>query len=156
MTDKLDVSLAVPLQRVSLDASVTTGLLTYTDAPMVASTRQHAIGIGDIALRAVAQLMRTHFRVSDYACRYGGEEFTVIMPEAPLDHARQRAEAFRSAAASLALMHGGRPLRRITVSLGLATMPDGGTTPDALLQSADGALYKAKEGGRDRLVVANG
>lgn len=109
---------------------------------------------GDIALRAVGRLLREHFRESDYGCRYGGEEFAVIMPDAPLGPARQRAEALREAVAKLELSLSGRTLASITVSVGLATMPEHGATPQALLQAADAALYEAKQSGRNRVVVS--
>ncbi|HWM41171.1 MAG TPA: diguanylate cyclase, partial [Burkholderiales bacterium] len=109
-----------------------------------------------IALRAVGQLLREQFRVSDYGCRYGGEEFTVVMPEAPLEAASKRAENLREAAGRLALQQGGRALGPITISVGLATMPQHGETPQALLQAADAALYQAKQAGRNRVVISGG
>lgn len=110
--------------------------------------------VGNIALRAVGRLLREHFRASDYSCRYGGEEFSVIMPEAPLAPALQRAEALREAVAKLELSQSGRALGAITVSIGLATMPEHATTPPVLLQAADAALYQAKASGRNRVVVS--
>lgn len=109
---------------------------------------------GDMALRAVGRLMREHFRESDYGCRYGGEEFAVIMPDAPLVPARQRADALREAVTRLDLSLSGRAIGSITISVGLATMPQHGTTPQALIQAADAALYRAKQSGRNRVVVS--
>jgi diguanylate cyclase (GGDEF)-like protein len=109
---------------------------------------------GDIALRAIGRLLREHFRLSDHRCRYGGEEFTVIMPDAPLEGARKRAEELREAAERLEISQSGQALGPITLSLGLATMPAHGTTPQALLEAADAALYQAKQAGRNRVVVS--
>jgi len=109
---------------------------------------------GDAVLREVARVFRTQLRADDIGCRYGGEEFTLILPEAPLEVVRERAEQLRQAVKDTQVQERGRVLDQVTVSVGIASYPQHGTTADALLGVADVALYKAKEDGRDRVVVA--
>lgn len=109
---------------------------------------------GDSALRAVAECVQQHVRGEDIASRFGGEEFTLVMPGAPRPVAQQRAERLREAIAALKPSHEGTPLGRMTVSLGVAVFPEHGETAPALLHAADTALYRAKERGRDRVELA--
>jgi len=111
-------------------------------------------GAGDIVLRRVALLLQGYVRQSDIACRAGGEEFVVLLPEASAQIAAQRAEGIRSAVRELKLKYEDRGLSAITISLGVAAFPENGTTPDALIRAADRALYDAKYGGRDRVASA--
>lgn len=108
---------------------------------------------GDAVLRATGELMKQHVRASDVVCRYGGEEFLLVMPEVDLEVARERAEAVRLAMRELKLSHEGKGLGQVTVSLGLSMLPEQGTRVAALVSAADAALYEAKKRGRDRLVV---
>ena len=110
---------------------------------------------GDVVLKAIAALLKSKVRGSDIACRYGGEEFALILPETGLDAAVRRAEVIRLAIARLGLGHAGTPLGKITTSLGIALFPDHGEDSDALLRVADVALYGAKGAGRDRVVVGS-
>jgi diguanylate cyclase (GGDEF)-like protein len=109
---------------------------------------------GDAVLRSLAGLMQKHARGGDILCRYGGEEFAMIMPEMSCAAAAQRAERLLEATRLLTVEHGGRPLGRVTLSAGVALFPDHGAEGPALLQAADSALYAAKKAGRDRVVVA--
>jgi diguanylate cyclase (GGDEF)-like protein/PAS domain S-box-containing protein len=111
---------------------------------------------GDTLLRELAAMLQRQVRASDIACRYGGEEFTMILPDVPPDLTRQRAEEIREAAREMRVQHGPRLLSPVTLSLGVAVFPQNGTTRDALLQNADVALYRAKHEGRDRVCVAEG
>ena len=105
---------------------------------------------GDEVLRDVAKLLGSSVRAEDIVCRYGGEEFTVLLPNAGLNEVKVRAETLREAAAALAVPDG----QRVTLSLGVAVYPDHGETAAALIGAADAALYQAKAGGRDRVVAA--
>lgn len=107
---------------------------------------------GDAALQGAAELISASARGSDICCRYGGEEFAIIMPETTPEHARTLCERVREAIA--ARDWPAHPDRRITVSIGVAGA-DGaaGLPPEQWLAHADAALYKAKEGGRNRVVV---
>ena len=118
----------------------------------VNDTYGHAMG--DALLRELGQLLKSHVRAEDIACRYGGEEFIVIMPDASLAATQQRAESLRQAIRTLRVQHGGLLLEGITLSLGVAIYPQHGQTKDDVLRAADAALYAAKQAGRDRVVVA--
>jgi diguanylate cyclase (GGDEF)-like protein/PAS domain S-box-containing protein len=109
---------------------------------------------GDLLLGALGNFLRGHIRAEDIACRYGGEEFTLILPEASLDATRERAEQLREGVKKLHVLHRGESLGPVTLSLGVATFPDHGSTGQVALLAADGALYRAKQGGRDRVVLA--
>ena len=110
---------------------------------------------GDAVLRELSDLMRSHFRGDDIACRYGGEEFVIVLSEATLDGAFRRAEELRREVHRLVAQYRRQPLGSITVSIGLAGLPDHGVTPEDMIAAADRALYQAKSGGRDRTVTAH-
>ena len=109
---------------------------------------------GDAVLRAVAGLLRAHFRGEDVACRYGGEEFVALLTDAPPDATYARAEELRAMISHLSVQHRKQTLGSITISIGLAVLPDHGLTPQMLIDAADAALYEAKTAGRDRTVRA--
>ncbi|APO96990.1 diguanylate cyclase [Xanthomonas vesicatoria] len=106
---------------------------------------------GDLLLAAVGELLLTRLRAEDVACRYGGEEFTVILPEADGDEAMRLAEQIRSHIAALAVRDGQRALPRVTASIGVASYPADGELGASLIQKADAALYVAKHRGRNRV-----
>ncbi len=109
---------------------------------------------GDAMLCAFADLFRGRFRGEDIVCRYGGEEFTVLLPETTLERALERAEELRAAAAEARPSGPVQPLDPVTLSIGVASYPQHGDTGAALLSAADAALYRAKTAGRDRVVAA--
>ena len=109
---------------------------------------------GDEVLRALGTLMRTHLRAGDIACRYGGEEFVLILTEASKETAAQRAEDIRQRVKGLEVSYLDMALGPLTVSLGVAIHPAHGRTRAEILAAADAALYKAKEGGRNQAVIA--
>jgi diguanylate cyclase (GGDEF)-like protein len=111
---------------------------------------------GDLALSAVANLLKGKVRGSDIACRYGGEEFALVLPETGLEPAARRAEDIRVAISTLELTYAGKYLGRMTASIGIALFPNHSRDADGLLRVADIALYAAKGAGRDRVVVAHG
>jgi diguanylate cyclase (GGDEF)-like protein/PAS domain S-box-containing protein len=113
----------------------------------------HGHEAGDKLLKAVGQFLQSRMREEDLACRYGGEEFVFVLPEASLDATSQRAERLREEVKGLRVQHRGRDLEPVSVSLGVAVFPEHGTSGAALLRAADHALYRAKAEGRDRLVV---
>ena len=110
---------------------------------------------GDAVLRAISALLNRSLRAGDLACRYGGEELTVVLPGASLEGAQVRLDRLRAAIMQLCVPYPGGDLPAITVSIGVAVL--GGETPDAtaLLARADAALYRAKADGRNRVVVAH-
>jgi len=109
---------------------------------------------GDLLLKELGTLLRGNIRGEDIACRYGGEEFTLILPEGTGSVTRQRAEFFKDAIQRLDVHYRGRPLGRITASMGVAIFPDHGRTAKALIEAADKALYRSKSAGRDRVTLA--
>jgi len=111
---------------------------------------------GDDALRAVAATLRANVRAVDRVCRFGGEEFALVLPTSDVETARVTAERIRAGIAGLAIELAGGETARVTVSLGVAVYPGDGTTPEDLLGSADAALYQSKAQGRDRVTVAHG
>ncbi|MDD5250256.1 MAG: diguanylate cyclase [Rhodocyclaceae bacterium] len=107
---------------------------------------------GDQVLVAMGELLRADTRTEDVACRYGGEEFLVLLPHMSLEAARDRAETWRAHFAGLTVQHGELALQT-TISLGVAAYPNHGHSAEELTQSADLALYLAKHDGRNRVTV---
>lgn len=112
----------------------------------------HGHDAGDAVLREFADRLRRNIRGVDLACRFGGEEFVVLMPDTDLRQAEVVAERVRSAIAERRFELTGRPPLPITVSVGLACNEPAGDGPDQMLKRADVALYRAKHGGRNRVV----
>lgn len=110
---------------------------------------------GDTVLREAASFLTKSIRVEDIVCRFGGEEFVVLLPTADLNAAHARAERIRSKLRELTVLHQGQSLGMVTVSAGVAALPMHGTSPKELLDAADAALYRAKREGRDRVVNAD-
>jgi diguanylate cyclase (GGDEF)-like protein len=108
---------------------------------------------GDAVMRHVAQILRETVQGAGAAYRFGGEEFTVLLPKADEAAAVRLAERLRSQIASASLAHHGKMLGSITISMGVAVSPDDGP-PATLLSRADAALLEAKSGGRNRTVTA--
>ncbi|MET4726448.1 diguanylate cyclase (GGDEF)-like protein [Lysobacter enzymogenes] len=115
----------------------------------------HGHAAGDALLARIGQLLQELVRNEDIACRYGGEEFTIVLPEADAEAAAQRAERIRAAIAATTIVHLRQTFGPATCSIGLATSQGERDTPQQLLQSADAALYRAKAEGRDRVVDGN-
>jgi diguanylate cyclase (GGDEF)-like protein/PAS domain S-box-containing protein len=109
---------------------------------------------GDLLLKELGALLRANIRGEDIACRYGGEEFTLILPEGTGAVTRQRAEFYKEAIQRLDIHYRGHPLGRVTASMGVAIFPDHGRTAKALVEAADKALYRSKSAGRDRVTLA--
>ncbi len=112
----------------------------------------HGHEVGDVALRHVADRLREACRADDLPCRQGGEEFVALFPGAGLADAERAAERLRIALAAAPFVHHGRVLP-ITVSIGVSAFEAGDRGLDDLLRRADRALYKAKSGGRNRVVI---
>lgn len=108
---------------------------------------------GDMVLKALGGILLRESRRSDIACRFGGEEFCIIMIGAPLRIGQQRAEAWREAFSRFSLRHKQQTLS-VTTSIGVAVYPEHGTTVNDVLRAADEALYAAKQAGRNRVEVA--
>ncbi len=109
---------------------------------------------GDAILRATGQSLAKGIRAEDYVCRFGGEEFVVILPTGSLEVSQARAERLREKMREMNITHQGRSLGMVTISVGVAAFPQHGRSPKDLMAAADAALYEAKRRGRDQVVVA--
>jgi diguanylate cyclase (GGDEF)-like protein len=108
---------------------------------------------GDTVLKEVGKFLKDGIRKEDVACRYGGEEFILILPSASLETTYERAEKLRCMAADLKILHQGNVFSNITLSAGIAVYPNHGSTWETVLQASDAALYRAKNEGRNRVAV---
>ncbi len=113
----------------------------------------HGHVAGDALLRELGQFLQQRIRNEDIACRYGGEEFTLIMPDASLEVAQQRAEDLRQEVKKIRVLRD-QSDEAITLSMGIAMHPQHGRTIENVLRAADAALYLAKKEGRDRVIIA--
>jgi diguanylate cyclase (GGDEF)-like protein len=111
---------------------------------------------GDTLLRELGHFLQHQIRGGDFACRYGGEEFALIVPEISLPDIRRHAERLREEVKDLRIQYNGGTLETITLSLGVAVFPEHGMNGKAVLHAADAALYEAKRRGRDQVVIASG
>ena len=114
----------------------------------------HGHEAGDLLLQKLGEYLKLHIRSSDVACRYGGEEFIVILPETNLEEASHRAEELRSGIKELVIHHRGQLLSAVTVSIGISAFPNHGKSSETLLRAVDTALYRAKAAGRNQVIVA--
>jgi diguanylate cyclase (GGDEF)-like protein/PAS domain S-box-containing protein len=107
---------------------------------------------GDLVLQTVGNYLKKQIRQYDVACRYGGEELVIIMPDASLDNTILRAEEIRKGIKKLHIEHDGKQLEPITISVGVSCFPDDAIEVQSLIRAADKALYEAKAQGRDRVL----
>uniref|UniRef100_I1XLR7 diguanylate cyclase n=2 Tax=Methylophaga nitratireducenticrescens TaxID=754476 RepID=I1XLR7_METNJ len=110
---------------------------------------------GDLVLVEYANLLKTHFRSSDVICRYGGEEFIIIMPDIDRENLIKRAEMLCQEISSLELLYQNKPLPPITASFGVAYLHNTLIEKADMIKAADIALYEAKNNGRDQVVVSS-
>ena len=108
---------------------------------------------GDSLLRQFGQVLREKLRKSDISCRYGGDEFVLLLPDSSLTDAQRRVEQIRVLVKEQQIRHGGPPLDKITVSAGVAGAPEHNSTAPELIHAADNAMYAAKQAGGDRVVA---
>ena len=109
---------------------------------------------GDALLREIGAFLKSNVRGEDVVCRYGGEEFILVMPEASLNVLQERARLLWEGIKSLEVRYAGQYLPPITVSIGLAISPKNCQDGIEIIKMADAALYRAKEEGRNRIVIA--
>jgi diguanylate cyclase (GGDEF)-like protein/PAS domain S-box-containing protein len=109
---------------------------------------------GDAVLRETGAFLAKGIRAEDFVCRFGGEEFVVILPTANLESTCARAERLRLKMKELTVMHQGKSMGMLTISIGAAEFPEHGLSPQELMAAADAALYEAKRAGRDQVAVA--
>ncbi|WP_299668306.1 diguanylate cyclase [uncultured Ruegeria sp.] len=113
----------------------------------------HGHDAGDMVLRAVGSALEQGCDRDEIACRIGGEEFTLILPDNTPDEAMTRAEQLRQAVEAISVRYGEKSLPRITISVGVAHYPTHGVMPQDLMRVADDALYAAKDKGRNQVQV---
>lgn len=110
---------------------------------------------GDVLLRALGTFLQQRVRNEDTVCRYGGEEFVIVLSDASLEDAQWRAQELCMHVRTLSVQHRDVVMGTITISLGVAVFPTHGTTGADLIRNADNALYRAKSLGRNRVVIAD-
>jgi diguanylate cyclase (GGDEF)-like protein len=108
---------------------------------------------GDVLLKALGALFLKQLRASDIVCRYGGDEFVLVLPDANAAQVSERLDRIRTEAKNMECRYEGRILPAASLSVGVAQWPDHGATFEDLIKSADSALYSAKHGGRDQVRV---
>lgn len=116
-------------------------------------TRGHAAG--DVVLQALAKILLGHIREEDVACRFGGDEFVLILPDITREATCERARLIYQYSTQSPIQFEGQPLEIVTLSIGIAFFPDNGSGCAAILKAADLALYRAKHAGRGRIVEAD-
>jgi diguanylate cyclase (GGDEF)-like protein len=109
--------------------------------------------VGDFLLKEIAGVIKSRVRAGDLACRYGGEEFSLIVAEVDTEGTHKCVESIRDMIKHLSLHHRGQTLGTITVSAGIATYPVHSDNSEDLIRAADEALYRAKKAGRDCIFV---
>ena len=114
----------------------------------------HGHEAGDTLLRTLGEYLVRHVRAEDIACRYGGEEFVVLLPEASPEMSLARAQELCKGVENLHTNFHGELLRGVTASVGVAAFPGHGKTAQDLIGAADSAMYAAKRHGRNRVEIA--
>jgi diguanylate cyclase (GGDEF)-like protein len=109
---------------------------------------------GDAVLRELGALLLGHFRGEDVACRYGGDEFIIVLSDASREVTHERVNRLCEHVRHLDLQFEGQTFETVTLSVGVAAFPENSTTSEEILKAADTALYRAKHEGRVRVVVA--
>jgi diguanylate cyclase (GGDEF)-like protein len=116
---------------------------------------QYVHDAGDAVLKKVALLIESTTRIEDIACRYGGEEFVLLLPKIQPETVLARVEELREAVRDLDVRHKGVVVASLSISCGVALFPDHGNSLSVLLEASDRALYDAKHNGRDRVILAS-
>jgi diguanylate cyclase (GGDEF)-like protein/PAS domain S-box-containing protein len=148
----LDETLNRELSRAERDKySVSIVMLDLDHFKMFNDTYGH--DVGDMMLKQLGKLLTSQVRAGDIACRYGGEEFVIVMPKASLLVARQRANDWRMKFESQVIIHEGEVLNA-TLSAGVAVYPMHGTSSEEIIRKADQAMYAAKAAGRNMVNTA--
>jgi diguanylate cyclase (GGDEF)-like protein len=108
---------------------------------------------GDMALKELGKVLTSGTRAGDLACRYGGEEFVLVLFNTEAKAAKARAELLREMVAHIHIKYGSQEVGPIHISIGIAVYPQDGVTSAELIETADKALYQAKKSGRNKSVL---
>ncbi len=108
---------------------------------------------GDLVLRESSRVLRDNLRLSDIACRFGGEEFLLVLPDSSLEDTAQRLEQIRLTFEKMEIHHNGQLLATTTFSAGIASAQEHSSSVEDLIRAADDALYAAKQAGRNRILT---
>jgi diguanylate cyclase (GGDEF)-like protein/PAS domain S-box-containing protein len=127
-------------------------MLDVDDFKQINDTCGHAAG--DAILRELGTTLIGHVRGEDIPSRYGGDEFVIVLPDTSREVSRERAERLCEHARHFHIQFEGRTLERVTLSLGVASFPENGSTNEMILKAVDDALYRAKREGRGRVAMA--
>lgn len=130
------------------------GLISFDVDRFKTFNDNHGHDAGDIVLRALGARLHEVLAAGEIACRFGGEEFAVLVPAGTLEETRALAERLREAVSQAQVRYLDGFLPRVTVSCGVAAYPESGADPADLLRRADEALYAAKEAGRNAVCIA--
>lgn len=110
---------------------------------------QFGHAVGDSLLHEIGYFLKKHIREGDVACRFGGDEFTIVLPDASISNAQRRAEELRAGINDIGILFQDKKLSGSSVSIGVACFPMHGMSAEQILEAADTALYAAKEAGRN-------
>jgi diguanylate cyclase (GGDEF)-like protein len=108
---------------------------------------------GDVLLREFGRILRQRLRKSDISCRYGGDEFVLVLPDSTIADTQERVEQIRIFLRELQVHYGERVLDGLTLSAGIVQTPDHEVSASELMRMADEAMYAAKQAGRDRSII---
>jgi diguanylate cyclase (GGDEF)-like protein/PAS domain S-box-containing protein len=134
----------------------TVGVIMFDVDNMKPINDSYGHDAGDVLLKALGAEMMRLFRGEDVACRYGGDEFTIVLPEASLADVWRRAEQLRETIKKMEIRYDGQKLGPVTLSIGVAAYPDHGLTAEKVLMASDAASYASKQEGGDRTMVGDG
>ncbi len=109
--------------------------------------------LGDSLLRKFGRILREHLRKSDISCRYGGDEFVLVLPDSSIADTHERVEQIRKFIREIKMNYGEKILDAVTLSAGIVQTPEQAVNASELLQMADEAMYTAKQAGRDRIAI---
>jgi diguanylate cyclase (GGDEF)-like protein len=132
------------------------GLISFDTDLFKTFNDNHGHDAGDMVLRAIGAKMTEMMTAGEICCRFGGEEFTVLVPAADLEATTALAARLREAVFLMQIRYMEGLLSRVSISCGVAAFPTQGVLPQDILRSADEALYRAKAAGRNCVVVASG
>jgi diguanylate cyclase (GGDEF)-like protein len=133
--------------------STSVGMIMFDIDRMKPINDQFGHDAGDLLLKTLGHALHKMFRGEDVACRYGGDEFTIVLPEATLAEVWRRAEQVREMAKRLNFQYEGKSITPLTLSIGVSAYPDHGLTAERLLLACDAASYAAKSEGGDRIMM---